>query len=377
MFSRSMEWSFRIPEPPIVVGSGEWDPPGGWRPFSVFASNGESASAEHLIFTVGRRADLVLGDYDDWRWSLVRSRLRSRRRRKGWTMFEYHGWATLRLTPGSEEVPDGLLERFAEQLRGAIAERFGTGSGIHEVRAVNGEYHVLVDGSPNHRDERIFGLFPYIAARAPGSYGLLYVWDDDHPVHENAFRVWRLVRGRVEELSDALLSPCTPVLEDAFRDEDETTALERDTADFIVARNVELPGLRVLRVARDALLAHARHHGLLHAGLDFEALARTLQPPHDKQSLLASVFLDLWSCANFISEIWSPLIEMDPAMAGLAVEACYFIFAFSGADGESELRELLDLHHRWDAVDSVEFAALDHHARRWLTALADRNVPRI
>jgi hypothetical protein len=38
------------PEPPIIVGSGEWDPPGGWRPFSVFASNGESASAEQGDF---------------------------------------------------------------------------------------------------------------------------------------------------------------------------------------------------------------------------------------------------------------------------------------------------------------------------------------
>ena len=28
------------PGPPIVRGDGEWDPPGGWQPFSVLAANG-------------------------------------------------------------------------------------------------------------------------------------------------------------------------------------------------------------------------------------------------------------------------------------------------------------------------------------------------
>jgi hypothetical protein len=32
------------PGPPVIVGEGEWDPPGGWEPFSLFSSTGRSAS---------------------------------------------------------------------------------------------------------------------------------------------------------------------------------------------------------------------------------------------------------------------------------------------------------------------------------------------
>jgi hypothetical protein len=30
--------------PPVVRGEAEWDPPGGWRPFAVFAANGKPAT---------------------------------------------------------------------------------------------------------------------------------------------------------------------------------------------------------------------------------------------------------------------------------------------------------------------------------------------
>ena len=32
------------PGPTVVRGEGEWDPPGGWRPFAVFAADGRPAS---------------------------------------------------------------------------------------------------------------------------------------------------------------------------------------------------------------------------------------------------------------------------------------------------------------------------------------------
>src|SRR5215467_2984439 len=57
----------------------------------------------------------------------------------------------------------------------------------------------------------------------PGSYGLLYVWDDESNQHPNEFRVFKLARGRVTEHSDVLLSPVIPALEDVWRDETATT----------------------------------------------------------------------------------------------------------------------------------------------------------
>jgi hypothetical protein len=68
---------------------------------------------------------------------------------------------------------------------------------------------------------------------------------------------------------------------------------------------------------------------------------------------------------NGSNEAHDPLIEMEPALAVLAVEACYYVCVSSGADGSAELRELLKAHDRLDAVDSVDDAAFGELARQW------------
>jgi hypothetical protein len=62
----------------------------------------------------------------------------------------------------------------------------------------------------------------WLAATGPGSYGLVYVHDDedvgdagrlrgrDGTDRSNEFRVWRLLGGTVEELADPFLSPIVP-----------------------------------------------------------------------------------------------------------------------------------------------------------------------
>ena len=128
-------------------------------------------------------------------------------------MFEYHGWATLSNDPHNMRGPN--LDRLVEVLRQRI-HTFGDGSGVTDLSVINGRFQVWFSGSPNHRDDRIFGLFQLIADMAPGSYGLLYVWDDEHERYSNEFRVWRLLRGRMEEMADPFLSPCIPIVEDPY-----------------------------------------------------------------------------------------------------------------------------------------------------------------
>jgi hypothetical protein len=128
-------------------------------------------------------------------------------------MFEYHGWAIVRDdTCGTDEA---RLGRIVEELRQTI-DKFGDASGVTDVRWINGTCMLLFAGCPNHRHENVFALFPWLAQRAPGSYGLLYVWDDESREFENEFRVWRLLRGRVEEESDPFLSPCIPTIEERY-----------------------------------------------------------------------------------------------------------------------------------------------------------------
>jgi hypothetical protein len=128
-------------------------------------------------------------------------------------MFQYHGWARLNNDPHNVNSPN--LDRLVEELRQRI-HTFGDGSGVTDLRVITGRFHVWVSASPNHHLDQIFGLFQLIAEMAPGSYGLLYVWDDEHEPYNNEFRVWRLLRGRVEEMADSFLSPRIPTIEDPY-----------------------------------------------------------------------------------------------------------------------------------------------------------------
>jgi len=62
---------------------------------------------------------------------------------------------------------------------------------------LNGADALTVAAFKNHRNEQIVELFRWLAAHRPGSYGLLYVLDEeDKRDVEGSFRVWRLARGR-------------------------------------------------------------------------------------------------------------------------------------------------------------------------------------
>jgi hypothetical protein len=127
-------------------------------------------------------------------------------------MFEYHGWITLR--PTAEALDDEPPLRISEIQ--ALVDEFA-GYALMDLQPMNGTYYLHLGGNPNHRGqhgEAVVDLFAKVGQRAPGSYGLLYVHDDEHPRHMLSFRVFRLVRGTVTEHADHLLSPVIPTLED-------------------------------------------------------------------------------------------------------------------------------------------------------------------
>lgn len=133
-------------------------------------------------------------------------------------MYEYHGWCALRSTARSDESEFADEDRVRQAVREYIESLdwpYVLGS-----ESVNGEYHVWISGMPNHKPLLAGSpveVFRRIAELAPGSYGLLYVWDDgDADGYRNAFRVYVMARGELQERLDPFLSPCIPVLEDAW-----------------------------------------------------------------------------------------------------------------------------------------------------------------
>ncbi len=133
-------------------------------------------------------------------------------------MFQVHGWAVV-----SSDAYEARSQADAALLMG-LQEQIGltqaTNIKIHLDVGLNGDLHVLsVAGHKNHRYAPIIDLFGWLAVNGPGSYGLLYVLDDEdfkRGDFENEFRVWRLARGVLEEKSDPFLSPAIPTVEDPY-----------------------------------------------------------------------------------------------------------------------------------------------------------------
>ncbi|MDH6130742.1 hypothetical protein P3T37_000109 [Kitasatospora sp. MAA4] len=131
-------------------------------------------------------------------------------------MFEYHGWINVleSASANDDDYDDDRLRRIVEGIERRIQEI--DSPYLLDLRWMNGQVFVHFGGFPNHRDAEIVEFFEEVGDRAPGSYGLLHVRDDEDPARSNEVLVIRMVRGRVTERSESLLSPCIPVLEDPF-----------------------------------------------------------------------------------------------------------------------------------------------------------------
>lgn len=128
-------------------------------------------------------------------------------------MFEWHGWATIVASPGTEDdtAAEAHQQDAEARVARAIADAAGVANETLDLRSANGSVHVWLAGSHNHRDETVIGLFRSIAVAAPGSYGVMYVLDSD------VSYTWeRLVmrRGTVSREVDTSLSPHVGVVED-------------------------------------------------------------------------------------------------------------------------------------------------------------------
>src|SRR4051812_45750488 len=98
-------------------------------------------------------------------------------------MFEFHGWAVLRSTPGSrDQGSDGEGDdRAARRVQSLVdeVEDVASPGGRISLQQVNGEWQVWLHGLRNHRRAEVTVLFERIAATAPGSFGLLHIYDDE------------------------------------------------------------------------------------------------------------------------------------------------------------------------------------------------------
>lgn len=115
-----------------------------------------------------------------------------------------------------------VFDRLEDFLRGFAAPDLSYGFN----RQLNNVYGVLqLCSSRNHRGQSpsAVEVLRWLAANAAGSYGLVYLHDDEDQVERGGergrdgtdrtgeFRVWRLRNGCLDELDDPFLSPIFPL----------------------------------------------------------------------------------------------------------------------------------------------------------------------
>ncbi len=130
-------------------------------------------------------------------------------------MIELHGWVTVRETYKAAYDEEDHIDMIVAQIQDEIDKLCWFQP---QIKAMNGEWFLQFSLYSNRKDSRsqeIFGLYRSIGEIAPGSYGLIYLYDDeDREGRENQFQVYMLARGCVEEREDLYLSPVIPVIED-------------------------------------------------------------------------------------------------------------------------------------------------------------------
>ncbi|EKR71261.1 Imm7 family immunity protein [Leptospira noguchii] len=85
------------------------------------------------------------------------------------------------------------------------------------IQRQNGQICLTMSGLFNHRSAFVIDILKRIAVIMPGSYGLLYIHNEEDDKGEidysNEFVVWKLARGNLTLEKDPFLSPC---IEDFF-----------------------------------------------------------------------------------------------------------------------------------------------------------------
>jgi hypothetical protein len=130
-------------------------------------------------------------------------------------MVELHGWALIRenFTADNEDVN---IEQIVDHLTQEI-EKLDVDETLLRISYSNGEAILTATRLTNHFSDdikKIIDLFKLIAALAPGSYGLLYLRDDEDMTGlSNAFQVFVLAKGAFDPRQDPFLSPFCPTVE--------------------------------------------------------------------------------------------------------------------------------------------------------------------
>lgn len=130
-------------------------------------------------------------------------------------MLELHGWVTIRETYKASFDEEDHVDIVIEKIKNEI-DRLSWFK--PQIKALNGEWFMeftIFANRPNPQTQEVFRLYEKIGELAEGSYGLIYLYDDEDKKKGDEFQVYALTRGLVREFGDPFLSPVIPTVEDS------------------------------------------------------------------------------------------------------------------------------------------------------------------
>lgn len=129
-------------------------------------------------------------------------------------MIELHGWLCIRATAEDEDLfLAGTEKNIMDKVKEIIE---GTDCGIR-MQYANGETYLQTLFCSNHRTDEvgeIIHIYQRISSMATGSYGMIYLHDDEDAEHFNSFVVYLFRRGHCGIHIDPYFTPCIPTIED-------------------------------------------------------------------------------------------------------------------------------------------------------------------
>lgn len=128
-------------------------------------------------------------------------------------MVELHGWLSIWETYEDEDLlsPEEIDE-ITRKVKKIISDN---DCGI-ELRYANGEPFVNTLFCSNHRTsevDNIIEVYKSVSKTATGSYGVIYLRDDEDTIHFNEFQIYVFKKGACICKVDEDFSPCIPTIE--------------------------------------------------------------------------------------------------------------------------------------------------------------------
>ncbi|WP_179338929.1 Imm7 family immunity protein [Winogradskyella ludwigii] len=132
-------------------------------------------------------------------------------------MIEINGWAIIRESYKEEDDDNELLNATIKQIESKLNE-LDYSNEFYSLKRLNGTYHLSIMVNHNHRvvTEHVIDFFKWLALISKGTYGIMYVQDDEDTERGNEakFKVWSIKKGKVAELDDIYLSPLNPEIKE-------------------------------------------------------------------------------------------------------------------------------------------------------------------